>query len=339
MKSEKLNMKKLVLMSAISLLVFNSPALIAKTMKIATLSPEGTFWMQQMRAGAKEIKEQTQGRVKFKFYPGGVMGNDENVLRKIRIGQLHGGAVTLATVSQTTPDSTLYGLPYLFSSLDDAADIRKTTDPMLNKEIEKNGFVNFGIAQGGFTYLMSKKPIYSLDDLRERKSWIPEKSEVGLSVYRYVGVSPTTLPLSDVLTGLQTGLIDTIVTSPIGALALQWHTHVQYITDQPINYLAAMLIIDKKVFIKLSETDQAIVRKVMGDAYKKIDEQNKVDNIAAREALINQGIKFIKLSDKEKVEWEKIDDFVINEMIKKYKYNKELYKAVTANKPDAPKMH
>lgn len=331
--------KKFVLVLAMSFVGFNSPALIAKTIKIATLSPEGTFWMKQMRAGAKEIKKKTQGRVKFKFYPGGVMGNDENVLRKIRIGQLQGGAITIGNLSQSTPDTTIYGLPYLFSSLDDASKIRKTTDPMLSKIIEENGFVNFGFAQGGFTYLMSKEPIRSLDDLRQRKSWIPEKSDVGLSVYQYVGVSPVSLSLSDVLTGLQTGLIDTVVTSPIGALALQWHTHIKYVTDQPVNYLAAMLIIDKKAFHKLSETDQEIVRDVMGKVYKKIDEQNKVDNIAARQALINQGVKFVKLSENEKEEWEKIDDFVIKEMIKKYQYNKALYKAVTVNKSDAPKLN
>ena len=331
--------KKFVLVLAISFVGFNSPVLIAKTIKIATLSPEGTFWMKHMRVGAKEIKEKTQGRVKFKFYPGGVMGNDDNVLRKIRIGQLQGGAITIGSLSQSVPDTTVYGLPYLFSSLDDAAEIRKTTDPMLSKVIEENGFVNFGFAQGGFTYLMSKKPIRSLDDLRQRKSWIPEKSDVGLSVFRYVGVSPVSLSLSDVLTGLQTGLIDTVVTSPIGALALQWHTHIQYVTDQPLNYLAAMLIIDKKSFYKLSETDQEIVREVMEKVYKRIDEQNKVDNIAARQALINQGVKFINLSDSEKEEWEKIDDFVIKEMIKKYHYNKALYRAVTVNKSDAPRMN
>ena len=331
--------KKLVLTLAISLLGFNSPVLLAKTIKIATISPEGTFWMKEMRAGAKEIKEKTQGRVKFKFYPGGVMGNDDNVLRKIRIGQLQGGAVTIGTLSQTTPDVTLYGLPYLFTSLDDAAEIRKTTDPMLSQEIEKNGFVTFGFAQGGFTYLMSKNPIRSLDDLRQRKSWIPEKSDVGLSLYQHVGVTPISLPLSDVLTGLQTGLIDTIITSPIGALALQWHTYIEYVTDQPLNYLTAMLIIDKKVFKKLSETDQAIVREVMEKVYRKIDQKNKVDNIAARKALMNQGVKFIKLSEKDKLEWEKLDDSVINDMLKKYKYNKALYEAVTVNKRDAPKYH
>jgi len=330
--------KKLMPLLALSLLTVNSPAVLAKTIKIATISPEGTYWMKQMRAGAKEIKEKTQGRVKFKFYPGGVMGNDDNVLRKVRIGQLHGGAVTMGSLSQSTPDTTIYGLPFLFSSLDDAATIRKTSDPMLNKKIEGSGFVCLGIAQGGFTYLMSKQQINSLDDLKKQKSWVPEKSDVGLSVYSYVGVTPISLPLSDVLTGLQTGLINTIITSPIGALALQWHTHVEYVVDLPLNYLAAMMVVDKKVFAKLSEEDQAVVREVMGNVYKRIDEQNRVDNIAARKALINQGVKFVKLSDKEKEEWDKLGESVTNDMIQKYEYSKDLYKAVMVNNPDAPAL-
>ena len=331
--------KNIILVLAASFILLTISTLHAKTIKIATISPEGTFWMKQMRAGAKEIKEKTHGRVKFKFYPGGVMGNDDNVLRKIHIGQLHGGAVTTATISQSTPDTTIYGLPFLFTSLDDAEAVRKVTDQMLSKRIDDSGFVDFGFAQGGFTYLMSKEKINGFDDLRKQKSWVPEKSDVGLSVYRNIGVTPISLPLSDVLTGLQTGLINTVVTSPIGALALQWHTHINYVVDLPLNYLSAMMIIDKKVFNKLSETDQAIVRDVMTKVYKNIDKQNKIDNKAAREALINQGVKFVKLNGKEKPEWVRTGDLVINEMIEKYKYDKDLYKAIMVNKPDAPKLH
>jgi len=294
--------------------------------------------MKQMRAGAEEVKKKTEGRVKFKFYPGGVMGNDDSVLRKMHIGQLHGGAITIGSLSQSTPDTSIYGLPFLFSSIEDAEQIRKTSDPMLNKKMEESGYICLGIAQGGFTYLMSKQQINSLEDLKNQKSWVPEKSDVGLSVYSYIGVTPISLPLSDVLTGMQTGLINTIITSPIGALALQWHTHVEYVVDLPLNYLAAMMVIDKKVFDSLSEDDQAIVREVMGKVYKRIDEQNKVDNVAARQALINQGVKFVKLSDKEKEEWDKLGISVTNEMVEKYKYSKDLYRAVTANKPGAVKL-
>lgn len=335
----KVRFKNILLLTVALISSLSVIAVQAKTIKIATISPDGTFWMNSMRAGADEIKEKTQGRVDFKFYPGGVMGNDENVIRKMRIGQLQGGAITIGSLSQYSPDTTIYGLPFLFSSLDDAEQIRKKSDPILSDLIEKSGYVNFGFAQGGFTYLMSKEPINGFDDLRQQKSWLPENSDVGLSVYRYVGVTPLSLPLSDVLTGLQTGLINTVITSPIGALALQWQTHVNYVVDMPLNYLTAMMIIDKKVFSELSKTDQAVVREVMTNVYKKIDGQNKVDNIEARNALTKLGVKFIKLSDAERADWIKAGDFVINEMNEKYKYNKNLYKAVMAHKADTPKIH
>ncbi|HEB83291.1 MAG TPA: C4-dicarboxylate ABC transporter [Gammaproteobacteria bacterium] len=307
-------------------------ALQAKTIKIATLSPEGTYWMKQMRAGAKEIKEKTGGRVKFKFYPGGVMGNDENVLRKMRVGQLQGGAITIGSLAAAVPDSTIYGLPFLFSSLEQAEKIRKTTDPMLIDEMAKKGYISFGIAQGGFTYLMSVNEIHNFDDLRKQKSWVPENSDVALAVYDYIGITPISLPLSDVLTGLQTGLINTIFTSPIGALALQWHTHINHVVDMPLNYLSATMIIDKKVFDSLSEADQKTVREVMGKVYRNIDSQNKKDNIAAREALIKKGVKFHKLADADRAEWKKAGDVVIEQMRRKYQYTPALYNAVTAGR-------
>ena len=267
------------------------------------------------------------------------MGNDENVLRKIRVGQLHGGAITIGNLSHLIPDTTVYGFPLLFSNLEEAAQIRKTTDPLLSKKIEDDGYVNFGFAQGGFSYLMSNEPIRSSDDIKKLKSWVPEGSEIGLSVFRSIGATPITLPMSDVLTGLQTGLIDTVITSPIGALALQWHSHVNYITDEPINYLIAMMIVDKKTFNKISEKDQEIVREVMGKAYQIIDKQNMLDNIAAREALKNQGIKFIKLEDGEINRWIGIRQSVVNEMKGKYKYDKDFFNAVLVNMPESMKIH
>ena len=330
--------KNILLLLIVSLAGITTQASFAKTIKIATISPDGTQWMKLMREGAHEIQEKTGGRVKFKFYPGGVMGNEENVLRKIRIGQLQGGAIATGYLAGSTPDATIYGLPFIFSSLDEAEQVRKTTDPILMKLIEQNGFVSFGFAQAGFTYLMSKEKVTSFDDLRQRKSWVPENSAVGLSVYNHVGITPVTLPISDVLTGLQTGLIDTVITSPIGALALQWHSYVNYAVDLPLNYLTGTLVIDKEVFDKLSEPDQKIVREVMQNVYKKIDAQNKADNNEARQALINQGMKFIPLSEKEKAEWFSAGDAVIKDMIKAYNYNKDLYRAVMVHYRNAPQL-
>ena len=310
------------------LLLATSWAAPARTFKIATISPDGTYWMKQMRAGAKEIKQRTQGRVKFKFYPGGVMGNDDSVMRKIRVHQLHGAALTNGALASINKDVTIYGLPFMFSSLQQSDEVRGATDRMLIEGLEKHGFVSFGIAKGGFTYMMSKQPIDSIEMLQQSKAWVPEGNEVGLGVYHHAGVNPVTLPLSDVLTGLQTNLIDTVITSPIGALALQWHTGVKYVVDLPLTYLIASLVIDKKAFDKLSEADRKVVREVMEAVYRRIDRQNSIDSANARQALINQGIRFIKLSDKERQRWQAIGETVRKEMQDKYHFNEAIYRKV-----------
>ncbi len=317
-----------MLLVLVMLCVFAPPVANARTLKIATLSPDGTFWMKQMRAGAKEIKKRTEGRVKLKFYPGGVMGNDDNVMRKIRIHQLHGGAVTNGALEKINADVTIYGLPFVFTTLEQSDDVRRKTDARLIQGLEKNGFVSFGIAKGGFTYMMSKYPINDIETLKTLKPWVPEGNEVGYGVYRHAGVSPVSLPLSDVLTGLQTGLIDTVVTSQIGALALQWHTGIRYIVDLPLTYLVASMIIDKKTFDKIRPDDQQIVREVMGEVYRRIDRQNTLDSKGARAALENQGIRFITLGEQEKKKWLEIGKIVRQEMYEKYHFDDALYQTV-----------
>ena len=321
-------LRKLTQLCLILPIILATSALSARTIKIATISPDGTMWMQEMRAGAKEVKKKTQGRVKLKFYPGGVMGSDENVLRKMRIGQLQGGAVTTGSLSGVYPDIDIYSLPYLFSSLEQVDDVRKKMDQTLLDELEKKGFVSFGFAEGGFTYMMSDSSLYTVEDVRKQKVWIPGGNKVGEAVFSSAEISPVTLPLSDVLTGLQTGLVDTVIASPIGAIALQWHTRVKYVIDVPLTYIAAMLVIDKKAFNKIKKEDQAIVREVMNAAFKRIDAANRHDNLAARAALKQQGIEYVTLPKASLDAWYAIGDKAIIKLKKDSSYSPAAYKNI-----------
>ena len=314
-----------ILLAAMTLLLLNSSIANARTFKIASVSPDGTFWMQEMRAGAEEIMKQTQGRVKFKFYPGGVMGSDDSVLRKIRIGQLQGGAVTSGSMTSIEPDIAIYELPYLFESLDQVDYVRSKMDAELIKALEKKGFVSFGLAEGGFSYMMSDEALQSVDDVRNKKVWLPSNHPVGEAVFSSADISPVPLPISDVLTGLQTSLIDTIITSPIGAIALQWHTKIGYVMDEPLTYFSALLVIDNKAFNKLKQEDQQIVRSVMSDAFARINEQNRKDNIAAKQALINQGVKFVRLSPATAKEWRQIGEMAVKKLEQQNSYSEKAY--------------
>jgi TRAP-type C4-dicarboxylate transport system substrate-binding protein len=300
----------------------------ATVFKIATVSPDGTGWMLAMRAGADEIQQKTEGRVVFKFYPGGVMGNDDNVMRKIRIGQLQGGAVTASGLVDIAPDVGIYGLPYLFSSLQQVDYVRSRMDSRLMAGLEDKGFVSFGFAEGGFTYMMSDRELDTVEDVRKQKVWIPEGNKVGEAVFSSADISPVILPLSDVLIGLQTGLIDTIITSPIAAIALQWHTRVSYVVDEPLSYFAALMVLDKKKFDKLSQKDQQLVRDIMTRVFRTIDEQNRKDNIAAREVLIKQGLKFVPLSPSAKKQWHAIGEKAMKKLEQQNNYSKDIYDTI-----------
>ncbi len=296
----------------------------ANTLKIATLAPDGTVWMKIMREGAKEVKEATHGRVKIRFYPGGVMGNDKSVLRKIRVGQLQGGALTGGGLIPICPECQLYSLPFIFRSYTEADYIRERMDPLLSEVLKKKGFVSFGVSEGGFAYLMSNQPLTQVAQLKEQRVWVPEGDRVSRIVFEALSISPIPLPLTDVLTGLQTGLIDTVGISPTAAIALQWHTQVKYLTDMPLLYLYGMLVIQKRAFQRLSKQDQATVRTIMERAFRKINRQSRQDNISAQKALQRQGIQFTHPSPKDIAQWRTIVDQAVNQMGEEGVYSPEM---------------
>jgi TRAP-type C4-dicarboxylate transport system substrate-binding protein len=278
------------------------------TLKIATLATDGTTWMKEMRAGAKEITDRTHGRVGFRFYPGGVMGSDKSVRRKIRVGQLQGGMMTGGILYDVYPDSQLYSMPLIFRNYADVDFVRHHMDQAIMAGVERGGLVTFGIAEGGFAYIMSKVPIRSIDDLRKTKVWIPEGDAISRTMFQTAGVDATPLPLGDVYTALQTGLVDTVGTSPIGAIALQWYTQVKYVTNIPLMYIYGVLAVDKKAFDRISPSDQKIVREVMGRVFADINKETREQNRQAMAALHKQGLKFVTLPPSEMAKLRKVVD-------------------------------
>ena len=265
----------------------------AAVLKIATVAPEGSEWMKAMREGATEIKDRTAGRVQIKYYGGGVMGNDSKVLAKIRIGNLHGGAFTPSALQKIYPEISLYGLPLIFDSVEEANYVRSRLDQTILGGLEDEGFVSFGFAATGFAVIMSNDPVKGLGDLKGKRVWVPEGDTISYASMEALSLSPVTLPLTDVLTGLQTGLIDIVVVSPIGALVLQWHTKVRYVTDIPLVYTMGFMALDKRALSKIDPADQEIVREVMTRVYSDFDAINIVDNKEALQALLNAGIKSV----------------------------------------------
>lgn len=267
----------------------------ATTLKIATITPEGSQWMKDMRASADAIREQTEGRVIVKYYGGGSMGTDSQVLKRISIGAMQGGVFTPSALMEKYGDIGLYGLPMVFASEEEAGYVRGRLDSKIAAGMEAAGFVTFGFAATGFAMIMSNEPVDELSDMKGKRVWVPEGDTISKATMDALSVTPIPLPLTDVYTALQTGALDIIGMSPVGAVILQYHTKLKYVTDVPLIYTIGFMAIDKKAFDKIANADQQIVRKIMSDLYHKYDVLNLEDDSEAKEALFAAGMKRIEL--------------------------------------------
>jgi TRAP-type C4-dicarboxylate transport system substrate-binding protein len=295
-------------------LSFVPPVLAQQVIKIATLAPEGSAWMRELRAAASEVQAGTQTRVQVKFYPGGVMGSDTVVLRKMRLGQLQGGVLTSSELAAVYPDAAIYSLPFLFDSWAQADKARLQIDPLLGKGFETKGLKMLAVSNIGFAYLMSSKPLRSRADMNGVKLWIPQNDEIAERTFKLGGVSPVLLPLGDVFTSLQTGLVDTVPTTPAGAVALQWHGKLRTMLDLPLSFVVGYVVLDSKAWQKLAPADQAIVSRAFQSAARRVDANIRHDDAAALAVMKKQGLTVNAMEPAEAARWRKIGAQVTRDM-------------------------
>jgi len=297
----------------------------AATLKIATESPDGTVWMKMLRKHGKIIEQRTDGAVKLKFYPGGVMGDAKAVMRKLRIGQLHGAVMTSGGMLQTYPDIALYNMPMLFQSNDEIDHVRAHLDERLMAGLRQKKFIGFGLAEVGFAYPMTQTAAVSVTQMRQRKVWTPDNDLVSLRAFEAFSIAPIPLPMSDVLAGLQTGLIDSVAAPPVGTIALQWHTQVEHGLELPLLYIYGLFAMAEKPFEKLTPEHQNVVSEELREAVRLADASARRDHNSAMQALGNQGIEWRKPSRVELDEWLRLASQARDRLIANGYVSAELY--------------
>ena len=300
-------MRRPILISLLVLLLSTmSPAAEAVQLKIATVAPDGSFWMTEARKAADEVSERTYGRVSFRFYPGGTMGDDGAVQRKMRIGQLHGGVFIAGSFAHAVPDLQIYTLPLLFSTYEEVDAVRAKMDAPLIEALAEQGFHSFGFIEGGFAYIYSTKKAASFADLEGQKAWLPENDPIGKVLIEEASLSPVPLSLADVLTGLQTGLVDVVTGPPVAAVALQWFTKVKYAIEYPVVYTYGTMVLSNKAWDRLSADDQKIVEEVLTAMTETLDRRAREDNKGARRALESQGVETLTPPADTERQWQEL---------------------------------
>jgi len=281
----------------------NSLAASAKyTFKVASLAPEGSVWTKRFRDFTKEVTNKSDGQISFKIYAGGVMGDDRAMYRKMRVGQLNGGGFTMTGISEVVPDFRVLGIPFLFNSYDEVDRVKEKIMPRFEEEFDKKGLVLLALSEVGFVYTMSTTPITTLAELKQSKAWAPEGDPISQVLLETVGVTPIPLSIPDVLTSLQTGLINTTFNSYYGAIALQWFTRISYITDIPFAYAYGAFILDKKTFSRLPPHLAEMIKTEAEIHFGRLLNDTRKSNEEALQVLIQNDITLVKPTPMTKAE-------------------------------------
>lgn len=274
-------------------LSFNSQA-ADYVLKLATLIPPDTSWTNVIHEWDKELQEKSNGRLKIKLYPGGVMGDEPVVIRKMRTRQLHGGIFTGYGIGRMYSPARVLEMPFLFRNTNESDFVRDQLMPDFEKGFRKNGYELLGWPEVGFVHLFSKAPIESIDDLKTSRIWLWQGDILAEAFFKAADIAPIPLSIIDVYSQISAirGSIDTIYAPPFGAIAMQWHTRVKYASNIPFTNGIGGLIVSRSFFDKLPADLQTLLKETGRETGQKIADIARYDNEQSLQILKDNGIAF-----------------------------------------------
>jgi len=265
--------------------------------KFATQAPEGSAWIKVMEEYNKQVQELTNGQVKFKIYPGGIQGDELGVLRKIRFGSLHSAGFTGVGAGEILPEFRILEAPMLIRTYEEVDYITSLLYDELAKKFEANDFVLLGLTEVGFVYVFGQKPITSISDLKNVKMWMWEGDPLAEAVFKSMGANAIPLSITDVLTSLQTNLIEAVYTSPLACVTLQWYTRVKYMMDLPLTDSFGAILLSKKMFDKIQPDYQKILVEKGRENMKRLVQLSRQSNQESIELMKKNGIQIVKVPE------------------------------------------
>lgn len=279
--------------AALVLTIFCIGALSAQqyTIKFATLAPEGSTWIKVMTEYDKAVRKQSGGRLGFRIYPGGKVGDEKDVIRKIRLGQYQAGGFTGVGIGEIAKGVRVLDSPFLFKNYGEVDYVVNKFESRFEKELEEGGFVLLGWAEVGFVYIYTNRPIYSPADLKEVKMWMWEGDPIPQAAFQAIGISPIPLSITDVTMALQTGMVNGVYTSPYALVALQWFTRVKDMMSEPLADSQGAVLISKKVFDSFPKDLQQVLVTNGRKYFRQLTLSSRQENANAIQTLKKKGVQ------------------------------------------------
>ena len=293
-----------IVLLAVLTAVFAANAAASMPIKFGTLAPQGSPWDAIMREMGGTLKTQTAGELELRIYAGGVAGDEPDMVRKMRIGQLHAAALTVMGLGQIAPEMNALQMPMLFRSYDEMDHVMNEMTPKLDAILQKQGFKVLNWVDAGWVHLFSQAPVVRPADLKPQKLFVWLGDTAAVEAWKAEGFSPVPLPATEIYTGLQSGLINAFSTTPLAALSFQWFGLARNMTDLKCAPLVGATVITLKKWREIPEPHQVAFSRsaaIAGDRVRK--ETRKLGDEAV--AIMKQhGLTVIPVPREAAAEWE-----------------------------------
>ena len=286
-------------LSASLLVLALAPSASAQTMKMATLSPENSPWDTILKKMGKSWEENTAGRVSLTIIPGGAAGDEPDIIRKMRIGSYQAGAISVAGLTDIDDYFTIFEVPMFFDSLEEMLFVLNELDPVLRQRLDEKGFVLLAWGYVGWVHFFTSKPITTLADLQGLKIMSLSGDQALMRWWRNNGFKPVSLATTDIMMGLETGMIEAISVPPLFAMQMQYYKQAPHMADLGLAPMMGAVVLSKRAWNRMDAGDRAAVLAAGKEAEAQVLEQiPKLDEMAIR-LMGSQGLEVSEIRDGE----------------------------------------
>jgi len=288
---------------------FASSASAQTRIRLGTLVPSGTSYYHSLESMGAKWKQSTNGGIALTIYGGGTMGSEDEIVRRMRVGQLQAAVLTAAGLSEIDRSvSALQKMPLMYRSLDEAAYVREKLASDLGRRLADKGFVVLFWGDAGWVRIFSKDPGILPQDFKKMRIFVTAGDVPQSELLRSAGYKPVLLEWSDVLTSLQTGMVDAVPTIPFHVLANQFYLSTHHMLEVNWLPLVGALIVTKKSWEALQPADREAMMKSAAQCGQEIQEHGRQENLDAVAAMQKRGLQIHTVSKEEEAEWRRFSE-------------------------------
>ncbi|HUR33454.1 MAG TPA: TRAP transporter substrate-binding protein DctP [Vicinamibacterales bacterium] len=285
---------RLILVALAALALSRAPLAQSAAIKLATVVPDGSIWDKSLKQMGADWKAATGDRVSLTIFSGGSQGDESTVLRKMRLNALQGASLTVAGLASIDWSFNVFNIPFFFQSYDELNAVIDRLTPLLKQRVEAKGFVLVHWGHGGWLQVFSRQPVQSVADLKKARLYTSAGDDTMTQWYKANGFQPRAMAMTDVLTGLTTGMIDALPTTPIAAVSFQWFKQTPYMLDLGISPIVGATVVTKKTWDAIPAADRAKMTEISLKVEKQLQADVPKQDGLATLLMQNQGLKITK---------------------------------------------